>query len=113
MKEKTLLKIALLCGILGICVLFFISKSISIDEIAINKIDRVLDETVVVSGSVIGINDGSGVSYLKIQKDEVLSVTLFGDVREFKVGDYVQIRGKISKGKKGVDFIGEEVRIVG
>ena len=39
MKEKTLLRIALICSVVGITLLFFVSKNIEIDEKAIDKIN--------------------------------------------------------------------------
>lgn len=112
MNEKTLLKIALAIGILGMALLFLMSNRIKIDEAMIGRMDEVVDESVVVTGSVIGVNRLDSVTSILIQKDEIFSVALFGKTPLIEVGDMVQVRGKVSDNNGETEIIGEEVRVV-
>jgi RecJ-like exonuclease len=111
-KEKTLLRIALAASIIGIAVLFIISQRIKVDEAMINKLEQSVDETVFVSGTVVGINTVNSTTFLRIQKDEITSAVLFGETPEIAEGDYVQIRGKVTKDGDEASIIGEEVRVI-
>jgi DNA/RNA endonuclease YhcR with UshA esterase domain len=112
MKEKTLLKIALAAGVLGIVLLFFLSQQISVDEAMISRLDEMVDESVVLTGSVVGINALDSVTFLMLQKDEIVTVVLFGKVPAVEVGDLVQVRGAVSEDEGEAEIIGEEVRVV-
>lgn len=112
MKEKTLLKIALAVGVLGIVVLFVLSQQISVDESIISRLDELVDESVVLTGSVIGINQLDSVTFIMLQKDEIVTVVLFGKTPMLDVGDLVQVRGIVTEYKGDVEIIGDEVRII-
>jgi RecJ-like exonuclease len=111
-KEKTLLKIALAVGIIGIAVLFVMSNRIKVDEAMLGRLDEMVDESVVVTGSVVGVNSLDAVTFVMIQKDEIVSVALFGKVPVIEVGDLVQVRGKVTEHEGETEIIGEEVRVV-
>lgn len=112
MKEKTLLKIALAAGMLGIVVLFVLSQQISVDEAMISRLDKMVDDDVVVTGSVVGVNALDSATFLMLQKDEVVTVVLFGKLPSVEVGDLVQVRGTVSEDEGEAEIIGEEVRVV-
>ena len=111
-KESTLLKIALVVGLLGIAVLFMLSRQIKVDSVMISRLDGVEGEGVVVEGVVVGVNSGDGVVFLMLQKDEMLDVVLFGDVPSVEIGDYVQVRGTVATEDGGNSVLGEEVRVI-
>ena len=108
MKEKTLLKIALSCSIVGLVVLFFISDSISVDQVAIGKIeDEDIGKIVKITGMIIRVSNTEKVMFIEVgeEKVEKVDVVLFKD-KDFDLspGDYVEIVGEIEeyKGKKEV-----------
>ncbi len=112
MKEKTLLRIALVASMIGIVALFVISQRIKVDETMINKLEQSVDETVVVTGSVVGISSSNSTTFLRIQKDEITSVVLFGKAPLLVEGDYIQVRGKVTEHDDKTEIIGEEVRVI-
>ncbi|MBW2964147.1 hypothetical protein KY363_01690 [Candidatus Woesearchaeota archaeon] len=112
MKEATLLKIALAVSVLGIAALFVLSQHISVDEAMLSKLEGMADESVVVSGMVLDISSMEGVTFIRIQKEEMTSVVLFGDAPPVDVGDYVQVRGTVSEEDGETEVIGEEVRVI-
>jgi DNA/RNA endonuclease YhcR with UshA esterase domain len=113
-KEKTLLRIALVVGVLGIAVLFVMSQRIKVDEKMISKLDQSVDETVFVTGSVVGVSvsANNSTTFLQIQKDEMVSVVLFGRAQHVSEGDYIQVRGKVTEHDGRTEIIGEEVRVI-
>jgi RecJ-like exonuclease len=111
-KEKTLLRIALAASAVGIVVLFLLSQQISVDEAMVSRLDEMVDESVVVTGSVIGVNSLDSVTFVMLQKDEIVTVVLFGKTPLVEVGDLVQVRGKVVEEEGEVEIIGEEMRVV-
>ncbi len=112
MKESTLLQIAMVVGILGIAVLFILSRQISIDEVMISRLDGLEDSSVVIEGTVVGVNSGDGVVFLMLQKDEMVDVVMFGDSAGVEIGDYVQVRGVVSSDSGQTNLVAEEVRVI-
>ncbi|MBW2997080.1 hypothetical protein KY349_01925 [Candidatus Woesearchaeota archaeon] len=112
MKEKTLLRIALAASAVGIVVLFLLSQQISVDEAMVSRLDEMVDESVVVTGSVIGVNSLDSVTFVMLQKDEIVTIVLFGKTPLVEVGDLVQVRGKVVEEEGEVEIIGEEMRVV-
>jgi DNA/RNA endonuclease YhcR with UshA esterase domain len=112
MQESTLLKIALAVSLVGIVVLFVLLQSVSVDEAMIGRLDGMVDESVVVGGVVLDVTSFEGTTFLRIQKEEMMSVVLFGNVPLVEIGDYVQVRGKVAEHEGEVEVIGEEVRVV-
>ncbi len=99
MKEKSLLKIALICSLIGIFVLYLVSEKISIDEIKIEDLEnRDIGDNVKIVGRVEQISNLDKVAFLKIgqMKTENIDVILFKDRDiELRKGDYVEIIGEI------------------
>ena len=112
MKEKTLLKIAIAASALGTVILFLLSQQISLDEAIISRLDETVDENIVLTGSVIGVNSLDSVTFLMLQKDEIVTVVLFGKTPIVEVGDLVQVRGKVAEEDEELEIIGEEIRVV-
>ncbi|MBN1544019.1 hypothetical protein JW898_01000 [Candidatus Woesearchaeota archaeon] len=111
-KEKTLLQIALAVSVLGTLLLFLLSQNIEIDQAMLNRLDDSVDESVIVTGSVVGISQVNSTTFLRIQKDEIASVVLFGKTPYLEVGDFVQVRGKVTEHDGETGLIGEEVRVI-
>ena len=112
MKESTLLKIALTVSIIGITGLFFALRGIEVDEAMIGRLDEHIDDSVVVTGTLMGVTELDGVTFLLIQKDEIVSITLFGSTPEMETGDLIQVRGTVAQEGEEMEIIGEEVRVV-
>lgn len=116
MKEKTLLKLALICSLSGIIVLFFISERISIKEIDISKINE--EETgkiVKLVGRIESVNDANKTIFLEIgqEKVEKVAVILFKDSDlALAKGDYVEITGSIEDYEGEREIIASRVRII-
>ncbi|MBW2967564.1 hypothetical protein KY362_03695 [Candidatus Woesearchaeota archaeon] len=112
MKESTLLRIALVVSIIGIGGLFLMLRGVEVDEAIIGKLDEHVEEDVVVTGVVMGVTELDGVTFVLLQKDETVSITLFGRTPDIETGDLIQVRGTVSKEGDELEIMGEEVRVV-
>ena len=116
MKEKTLLRIALICSVIGLILLFFISENISVSEVDLSKIDeRDIGEDVKIIGEVLRVTDIGKVMFLEVGQEKVESVPilLFKDSDiSLKKGDYVEIIGEIDDYKGEREIIATRVRII-
>jgi DNA/RNA endonuclease YhcR with UshA esterase domain len=112
MKEKLLLKISLATAIIGIVVLYFVSQNIEANQTTMNIIDGVEDGTVIITGTVLDINERNSTTFLQIEATETLPVIAFGKVPMLTPGDLVQVRGKMSKKDGKSSIISEEIRVI-
>ena len=116
MKEKTLLKIALICSLVGIVVLFFVSEKISISQVDLDRIDEMdIGTDVKIIGRIERATDTEKVMFLEIgqEKIEKVTVILFKDSDiSLKEGDYVEITGEIEDYNGKREIIANKVRIV-
>jgi|GEM_PF-3436974 len=112
MKEKLLLRLALGVSIIGISVLFFISIRIEITEVAINKLDDSIEQSVMITGSVVDVTVKNSTTFIMIEKDEMTTVILFGKSHPINIGDLVQARGKVSEYNGESEIIADEVRVI-
>ncbi len=113
MKEKNLLKLALICSLIGISVLWGFSESVKVDETSIDKIDfSDIDRDVRISGKVKRINDLDKVIFLEVaqEKIEKIDVILFKDGPVMiDEGDRVIITGSVEEYEGKLEVIGNRV----
>ena len=116
MKEKTLFKIALICSLVGIIALYFISEKISINEVSIDKINEIdVGKSVKITGRVEKVSDSGKVMFLEVgqEKIETIPVLLFKDSAvSLKKGDYVEITGTVENYEGEREVIANRVRII-
>lgn len=114
MKEKTLLKIALLCSVVGIVLLFLVSENIEIDEKAIDKINMDnIGDYVKIKGQLSKIIDTESVMILTIQQPSQITVVLFKKRPiELREGNYVEVIGKIEDYEGKTEIIADKIRVI-
>ena len=116
MKEKNLLKIALICSLVGVVILFFVSENLSIDEMDVSKIeDEKIGKTVKIIGSIERVSDTEKVMFLEIGQEKVSTVTviLFKDADiSLEKGDYIEIIGSVEDYEGKREVIANRVRII-
>ena len=116
MKETTLLRIALICSLVGLVILYFVSDNIEINERNIEKITMAdKDEMVKVSGIITGVINSEKVTILKIMKPEEIMVVMFKSENQtmpFKQGNEVEIIGKVDEYEGKMEIIASKVRII-
>jgi DNA/RNA endonuclease YhcR with UshA esterase domain len=114
MKEKTLLKTALVCSIIGVTVLFFVSEFIEVSESELKDITiDDLDRYVKVIGTVSKVVNTEKVIIMDIVQPHELKVVVFKDKDiSLNKGDYIEVLGKVEEYEGELEIIGDRIRII-
>lgn len=101
MKERTLLKTALICTILGIFVLYILTENIKLEETPIHKAKLMENSIFRIKGTVERVINKEGLTIVTISKKESIDVVVFENF-DANEGDFVDVVGEIKdyKGKK-------------
>ncbi|MEM4336508.1 MAG: hypothetical protein QXG86_00695 [Candidatus Woesearchaeota archaeon] len=111
MEEKKLLKLALICSLLGVALLYLVSISIKEEEKSFPLIEE--NEYSVISGEVLSFKKYNNISFIKILQNTPVEVVVIGEnLMDFKTGDIIEVRGKKTKYKRKEEFVAEEIRKV-
>ena len=114
MKETTLLKIALICSLVGLLVLYFISTKIEIKDYKPNILNRNVGDDVSLKGTVTKINDKGNVVFVDVSQQNSVPVVLFTDNNNLnlKNGDNVEVIGKVQEYNGKNEVIAQRIRII-
>jgi|TARA_B100001964_G_C14179906_1_gene575687 DNA/RNA endonuclease YhcR with UshA esterase domain len=116
MKEKTLLKVALICSLLGLLILYLISGNIEIKEKNIEKITlENKDEFVKLRGIVNNVVDTEKVTIMEITQPQQITVVLFKDENKtmpIQQGNEIEIIGKVDEYEGKMEIIADRLRVV-
>ena len=110
MDEKLMLRIAILISIIGIVLLFVLSKFIKIDPISITDIDDTLvGKTVLINGTLTKIS-ASDRTLLYVDNNTI-PLIIFSKV-EIEKNHRVLITGRVDEYKEGLQIIVDRIEIV-
>jgi|TARA_B100001971_G_C18144887_1_gene512499 DNA/RNA endonuclease YhcR with UshA esterase domain len=114
MKEKLLLKLALMCSVIGIFVLFLISENVVIEETTLDKIDGVdFGEDVKIMGVVEKVVNAENVIIIDITQPETVSVVLFKEENiTIEEGSTIEVIGELDEYNGELEIIGDRVRVI-
>jgi len=108
MKEKTLLKTALICTIAGIFFLYIISENVELEEKSIFEAKQINDEKVRISGYVEQITRKNDLTIITISKNESIDVVFFENI-DFDKGAVLDIVGEIKDYNGEKEIIAEKI----
>ena len=115
-KEKNLLKVALICSLIGILILFITSQNISVQEKTISKITfEDAGNKVKIKGSVEKIINTEKVTIINVVQPQDLDVILFKEANEtldIQKDDFIEVIGKIEEYQGKLEVLGQRVRII-
>ncbi len=115
MKEKTLLKIALIAGIIGIVILFIISETIEIEETDIDKITKANEEDVKLIGKISKITNLDKVIFIELEQQSKITIVVFKDKNKnisLYQGDKIEVIGQIEEYNGKLEVIGQRIRVL-
>ena len=116
MKEKTLLKLALIVSLSGLLILFLISDNIEIKEKNIEKITiENKDEFVKLRGIVSKVIDTERVTIMEITQPQQITVVLFKNENRtmpIQKGNEIEIFGKVDEYEGKLEIIADRLRVV-
>jgi len=111
MEDKTLLKVCLMIGLLGVLLLYFISSGIDLGAVeGLEEAEE--DEEVKVKGVLGRVTEKEKVVFLEIlnEKVEKVKIVLFKDGEVgLKEGDYVEVVGTVEEYLGEKELIGNKV----
>ena len=114
MKETTLLKIALICSLVGLIVLYFISTKIEVKDYKPSSLNKNVGDDVSLKGIVTKINDRGNVVFVDLQNQNYVTVVLFTNDNNLKLknGDDVEVIGKVQEYNGKNEIIAQKIRLV-
>ena len=114
MKETTLLKIALICSLIGLIVLYFISLKIEIRDYKPNILNRNVGDDVKLQGTISKINDKGNVVFIELGQQIPVSFVVFNNNNAIKLknNDSVEVIGKVKEYNGKNEIIAQKIRLV-
>ena len=115
MKETALLKIALVCSLVGLISLYFISAKIEIKDYKPDILNRNVGDDVKLMGTVTKITDRENVVFIEVNQQSPITVVLFTDDDNLKLnnGDSVEIIGEVQEYNGKNEIIAQKIRVIG
>ncbi|MEK6946083.1 MAG: hypothetical protein AABX32_00595 [Nanoarchaeota archaeon] len=113
MKETILLKIALICSLVGLVALFFISQRIELKDYKPDFLNKNIGESVNLSGKISKITAGNNVVFIELSQQVPVSVVVFTDKNvNLNENDFVEISGKIQSYNGKEEIIADKIKVV-
>lgn len=116
MKEKTLLKIALISGIIGLVILFLVSDNLEIKEKDIDKINKAnVEEDVKLIGTISKMTQLEKVAFIELQQPATMTVIVFKAKNKnlsLYEGDNIEIIGEIDEYEGELEVIAQRIRVL-
>lgn len=114
MKETTLLKIALICALVGLALLYFISIKIEVKDYKPNLLNKNIGDDVKLKGTVAKITDKGNVVFVEVNQQNPISVVIFTGDNDLKLknGDNVEVIGKVQEYNGKPEIVADKVRVV-
>lgn len=111
MNEQHLLKFALLASLIGLTILFLISKRIEINDTTIKKITSGEDiEDVKISGKITGIQNREKLTIIEISQQDKINVLLFDNNTDFSIGACIEVYGKVQEDNNQKSIVANKIK---
>lgn len=115
MKEKTLLKIALICSIVGIFIVLVFADRLEPPLVKVSDIsDSLLENDVKISGEIVSIKISPSVTILDV-KDSSGSIKVVAfDSSDLNLGKggFVEVTGKVTEYKGSLELEAKSIKLV-
>ena len=113
MKETILLKIALICSLIGLIALYFISTRIEVKDYK-PILNKNIGEDVKLNGIVAKITDRGDVIFIEVNQQNPVTVVLFTDDDNLKLinGDNIEVIGEVQEYNGKNEIIAQKIRVI-
>lgn len=113
MKETTLLKIALICSLIGLIALYFISTKIEVKDYK-PVLNKNIGDDVKLKGIVAKITDRGNVVFIEVDYKNPITVVLFTDEDDLKLnnGDNIEVIGEVQEYNGKNEIIAQKIRVI-
>ena len=114
MKETTLLKTALICSLVGLFALFFISAKIDFRDFKPSELSKNAGESVKLIGIVQKIDQRENVALVELAYKTPITVVVFTNNNvTLNSGDNVEVFGKVEDYNGKEEIIAQKIRVIG
>jgi len=113
MKENTILKIALVCSLIGLAALYFVSSKIEVSDYKPAALNKHIGDDVRLKGTVAKITDKGSVVFIEVNQQSPVTVVLFTDEDiKLKGNDIIEVVGKVQEYNGKNEIIAQKIRVV-
>ena len=114
MKETTLLKIALVCSLLGLGIIYFISAKIDVKDYKPSQLNENVGDDVKLIGTIAKISQNDNVAFIEINYQSPITVVLFAENKNLslKINDSIEIIGEVQEYRGKNEIIAQKVRVI-
>ena len=114
MKENILLKIALICSLAGLLILYFISAKIDLKDYKPSELNKNIGDDVKLKGTVNKITEKDDVVFIEVSHQSPITVVLFTENfnSNLKEGDTVEVTGEVQEYRGKNEIIADKIRVV-
>ena len=111
LKEKTLFKTALICVVVGLVGLYFLSENIEIKEADISKISLGdADKQVKLVGQAVSVRNFEKASIIEMTQPSKIKVVMFVENVTLGEGQEIEVFGKVGEYEGKPEIIADVVR---
>ena len=114
MKETALLKIALICSLVGLIILYFISTKIEVKDYKPSILNKNIGDDVNLKGAITKITDKGNVVFIEVNQQSPITVVLFTDDDNLKLnnGDNIDVIGEVQEYNGKNEIIAQKIRVM-
>ncbi len=111
MQDSTLLKVALLCSIIGLVVLYAWQSKVEIPEAKAGILADYVGKSVKLKGTIEDVSDYEKTAYLKVSQPSLVSVVVFKDSNfSLENGSSVEITGEVTEYKGKLELVASQIK---
>ena len=113
MKENMLLKIALICSLAGLIILYFISTKIEVKDYK-PILNKNIGDDVKLNGIVTKITDKGKVVFIEVNQQSPITVVLFTDDNNLtlKNGENIDVVGEVQEYNGKNEIIAQKIMVI-
>ena len=114
MKESNLLKIALVCSLVGLFALYLLSEKIELKDYKPIALNKNIGDDVELKGTITKISSKGNVVFIEIAQQNPVDVVLFTNENNLnlKDGDFIEVMGKVQEYNGKNEIIAQIVRVI-
>lgn len=114
MKETTLLKIALICSLAGLIILYFISIKINVKDYEAGILNKNIGDDVKLTGTITKISPREDVVFIEVSHVTQINVVFFKENANLnlKSGDKIEVIGEVQEYRGKNEVIAQKIRVI-
>jgi len=114
MKESNLLKIALICSLVGLIALYVISEKLEVKDYKPTMLSKNIGDDVKFKGTIRKIANQGNVVFIEVDQQNQVDVVAFAANNSLKLnrGDNIEIIGKVQEYNGKNEIVAQIVRVI-